>query len=600
MDKEELQNQIQRGITTTPQLVGSIEAFDAFIRSEARSAGFVAVGAGNVGYELDLEYFKGSFSLNSDFEPDFAFSFQRPDSPSEVAFIYNSDDGFSVAEETDVVEAGAGPVSGSITIRESVTTDNFEVSFQVGIGTKIRVKDGFEIPVGSEFTGGVTYQFIRVEEFVKGTLYNDLKDAYEFLGIDLTSADFEKEHSIASEAFLTTSEFNRKFQLEAFVAVRNYVLSGGENAETPAITSKGYARTVTELDGGGYTVTSNTTNPTSSRTEVLRVDENGGLLGWVIYTYGPDSSGNFRLTSLSRDGETIILPSDDQKRGELLSEQLDELNELDPKCFLAGTPVSMFDGSVKPIEEIVSGDLVLSYDKDGELVPGRVTRTFQNRSKHILDLFGLMTTPGHVTYCADGKFAGRHVPVIDILRSDGALMREDGTKVRAATGCELGTDGDDLIWAIAGDKNTDGTANAKERGLIRAGTRFILENGKDFSVLELIEAAGGMITEDGFIQTSEEGEKMPFHWRFTESLPKPEDYVLQRSQISLAEIYGADEWEAVPPQMPRPASPSRPTVIAPNIPLSMVGADDQPAMTTVERRAFEEKHTQKAHSTNLQ
>ncbi|MEM8839333.1 MAG: Hint domain-containing protein [Pseudomonadota bacterium] len=274
--------------------------------------------------------------------------------------------------------------------------------------------------------------------------------------------------------------------------------------------------------------------------------------------------------------------------------------KLNSECFLAGTPISMPDGSTKPIEEIAPGDFILSYDKDGELVSGRVTRSFQNRSKHILDLFGLMTTPGHVTYCADGKFTGRHVPVIDILRSDGALMREDGTKVRAATGCELGADGDDLIWAIAGDKNADGTANAKQRGLIRAGTRFILENGKDFSVLELIEAAGGTITEDGYIQTSEEGDKMPFHWRFTDSLPKPEDYVLQRSQVSLAEIYGADEWEAVAPQMARPAGPSRPTVIAPNIPLSMVGAEDQPAMTTAERRAFEEKQAQKAVSTSLQ
>lgn len=40
-----------------------------------------------------------------------------------------------------------------------------------------------------------------------------------------------------------------------------------------------------------------------------------------------------------------------------------------------------------------------------------------------------MMTPGHVTYCAKvegevNKFADSHVPVIDILRTDGALMKE--------------------------------------------------------------------------------------------------------------------------------------------------------------------------------
>ncbi len=92
----------------------------------------------------------------------------------------------------------------------------------------------------------------------------------------------------------------------------------------------------------------------------------------------------------------------------------------------------------KLIEEVTPDDWVLSYDKQGKLKPGRVTRTHVNRSKHILDLHGLMMTPGHVTYCAkvdgeDNPFADSHVPVIDILRSDGALKKADGTLIRAAT-----------------------------------------------------------------------------------------------------------------------------------------------------------------------
>ncbi len=105
---------------------------------------------------------------------------------------------------------------------------------------------------------------------------------------------------------------------------------------------------------------------------------------------------------------------------------LHKMEKYNQRCFLAGTPIDMWDGTQKPIEEIASGDVVVSYDASGTLKPGRVKRTFENRVAHILDVHGLMVTPGHATYCAAGKFAGRHVPMIDILRSDGALMTRDG------------------------------------------------------------------------------------------------------------------------------------------------------------------------------
>ncbi|MCP4138557.1 MAG: hypothetical protein GY754_46795, partial [bacterium] len=80
-----------------------------------------------------------------------------------------------------------------------------------------------------------------------------------------------------------------------------------------------------------------------------------------------------------------------------------------PECFLAGTMIDMwpldlkpdasghYDEKVvlakiwqKPIEEVTPDDWVVSYDDNGRLKPGRVTRTFQNHSKHILDVHGLM------------------------------------------------------------------------------------------------------------------------------------------------------------------------------------------------------------------
>ena len=222
-------------------------------------------------------------------------------------------------------------------------------------------------------------------------------------------------------------------------------------------------------------------------------------------------------------------------------------------CFLAGTPISMWDGTEKPIEQVKPGDIVVSYDKDGNLVPGRVSRTKTNRVKHILDVFGLMVTPGHVTLCGDGKFEGRHVPMIDILRSDGALVLEDGSKERAGTNFRVGSLEDRFVHAIV-TEDLPGTDQVRvvETGRIRLGTRFMHPAGTDITVLEIIRRTGCRLTDEGYVVLPDGVTKTPFVWTFTNRLPKPEDFVLQRSQVTLEDIYEADEWEAVAPQVPPP------------------------------------------------
>jgi hypothetical protein len=47
-------------------------------------------------------------------------------------------------------------------------------------------------------------------------------------------------------------------------------------------------------------------------------------------------------------------------------------------CLLAGTEITMADGSKKPIEEIAVGDVVLAYDeKSGEMKPDRVKTVYE-------------------------------------------------------------------------------------------------------------------------------------------------------------------------------------------------------------------------------
>jgi hypothetical protein len=78
-------------------------------------------------------------------------------------------------------------------------------------------------------------------------------------------------------------------------------------------------------------------------------------------------------------------------------------------------------------------------------------------------------TPGHVFLCGAGRFQGRHVPLIDILRDDGAVVRQDGSLMRASTGCAVGSDADRVIEVVA----ADGT-----RRWLRAGTRVAWATGE--------------------------------------------------------------------------------------------------------------------------
>ncbi|MCA3526215.1 MAG: hypothetical protein INF46_09345 [Rhodobacter sp.] len=125
------------------------------------------------------------------------------------------------------------------------------------------------------------------------------------------------------------------------------------------------------------------------------------------------------------------------------------------------TPITLADGTTKPVAAIRPGDMVLSPDKTGTLVPARVTRTFVNDVAHVLDFHGTGVTSGHVFLRGAGRFKGRHVPLIDILRDDGAVVRQDGSLMRGATGCAVGSDGDRLNEVVAADGST---------GWVRAAT----------------------------------------------------------------------------------------------------------------------------------
>jgi hypothetical protein len=196
---------------------------------------------------------------------------------------------------------------------------------------------------------------------------------------------------------------------------------------------------------------------------------------------------------------------------------------------------------MKKIEEVSVGDSIQSYDSSGTLVPGRVTRTFRNEVSHILDVHGLKVTPGHATLCGDGMFKGRHVPIIDILLSDGALVRADGTLVRMAINAPVGSVADAFVkLAVAAtpeDMQTDRLTEAE----MRVGTLLFDREGTPISVLDCLTAEGyAFDPESGLVAKPGEA---PHRLFWFGRLPRPEDYILTRSQETLEGILTDGEWE---------------------------------------------------------
>lgn len=204
----------------------------------------------------------------------------------------------------------------------------------------------------------------------------------------------------------------------------------------------------------------------------------------------------------------------------------------------------------KPIAMICKGDVVVSFDKNDNLMPGRVTRTFENESKILLDYFGTRVTPGHVYFRPDSKKTDKFECLLDILRDDGMIQNVEGKNIRAATNVPVGDPRDGFVWAVTQERK-DGILVESERGRIRLGTRFIVDGKNSQCVVDVIDAKGGIVGDDELIRFGD-ADPVPFVWEHNATLPKPEDFVLQASGTTVAGIYKAGEWESRRPQMPAP------------------------------------------------
>ncbi len=114
----------------------------------------------------------------------------------------------------------------------------------------------------------------------------------------------------------------------------------------------------------------------------------------------------------------------------------------DTYCFPAGTQITIWNSEMslntsKPIEQICVGDQVAALDKNGKLVPGKVTRLYQNSTDEWIKLSWrdgsevrtLISTPGHHFLDTEGNY-GR----LDGMISEGVVQLVQSTgKVVTAT-----------------------------------------------------------------------------------------------------------------------------------------------------------------------
>ena len=101
-------------------------------------------------------------------------------------------------------------------------------------------------------------------------------------------------------------------------------------------------------------------------------------------------------------------------------------------CFLPGTKVAMADGKEENIEDVMTGEMVLSYDeKTGENVPSRVIKTFihDNISQYIIINNLLKVTKNHPTYVNGAWQEAGNIKLGDVLRDiDGNNFRVTSLK----------------------------------------------------------------------------------------------------------------------------------------------------------------------------
>lgn len=114
-------------------------------------------------------------------------------------------------------------------------------------------------------------------------------------------------------------------------------------------------------------------------------------------------------------------------------------------CFIAGTKISMFDGSYKDIENIIVGDAVMSFDINNNLIQGNVTQLIQYNVAALTTLSTsseiLKTTPEHKF-----RVGNDFLRVDQLMRGNKLLLLNDGVLLNTTLMSSITTTGSYTVY----------------------------------------------------------------------------------------------------------------------------------------------------------
>ena len=146
------------------------------------------------------------------------------------------------------------------------------------------------------------------------------------------------------------------------------------------------------------------------------------------------------------------------------------------------------------------------------------------------------------------------------------LCRADESRVRAATNCALGSDGDRMLTVGYFIDSEDAHARQGEVRIarIRAGTRLLSDDGKDWSFLDAMAEQDFEFFDDGLVAQAGE-EPHPFY--YFGAPPKPEDYILKKSGFTLDQLLAEDATMAAEDGIPVPPAARQPVNVPQTAPM---------------------------------
>ncbi len=132
------------------------------------------------------------------------------------------------------------------------------------------------------------------------------------------------------------------------------------------------------------------------------------------------------------------------------------------QCLVGGTPVTMGDGTVKPIEDVGVGDLVASSYGSGDVRPARVLRVHRSQAYELVDIRlasgrKLVSTPDHVHFAGFviGRTPQQHMTYVMWKAGVGFRVGTSRTYTNGQVKAVFGPaqrctqEGGDALWVVS-------------------------------------------------------------------------------------------------------------------------------------------------------